>query len=294
MSFLRNETNYEFLLTDIDGTLVDSRRQIPQVNLDAARRLRAAGYKLTVATGRIEASARKYIEALDLWEYCILYNGAKVLHTSVARQAPDGSRYPLHEEKLGLGETEIALQLARELELHVNLYLDGVPYVEAITATTRTYMRNDSVECVAVGDLAPWLQGVGRSPNKLLMIGDEARFQAFSERFRKIFGADEPGSPALVRSEPEYLEVLPAGVSKGTALTRLAQFTGVPIERMVAVGDNCNDIEMVKAAGLGIAVANAHPSLKEVADVVLPYTNEEGAIAYVIDEYFPRASASSS
>ncbi|HEU5393305.1 MAG TPA: HAD-IIB family hydrolase, partial [Candidatus Methylomirabilis sp.] len=93
-----------------------------------------------------------------------------------------------------------------------------------------------------------------------------------------------PGAPPhLVRSEPTYLEVLPPGVNKGVGLAEVARQLAIPLEAVVAFGDNLNDLEMVEVAGLGVAVGNAHPDLKARADLVVG-TNNEGGMAAVIRE----------
>ncbi|WP_280529766.1 HAD family hydrolase [Actinocatenispora sera] len=73
----------------------------------------------------------------------------------------------------------------------------------------------------------------------------------------------------LVRSEPTYLEVLPAGVDKGSALRHLADRCGVPLARVAAIGDNPNDVPLLRAAGLGAAVGDGDPAAQRAADVVV-------------------------
>ena len=87
----------------------------------------------------------------------------------------------------------------------------------------------------------------------------------------------------MVQSDARYYEIMPKGCNKGRALRILAKHLGISIERTIAVGDNENDIAMFRAAGLGIAVANACDSAREAADVVLDVTNEQGAIAAIIE-----------
>lgn len=87
----------------------------------------------------------------------------------------------------------------------------------------------------------------------------------------------------LVRSDAKYYEVMPKGCNKGRALLSLAKHLGISPEKTIAVGDNENDISMFRAAKLGIAVANALPKAKEGADLVLDVTNEQDAIAHIIN-----------
>lgn len=87
----------------------------------------------------------------------------------------------------------------------------------------------------------------------------------------------------FIRSERSLYEILPKGVDKGTVLPRMAEYMGIPIERTVAVGDYNNDIGMIRAAGLGIAVTNARDEVKAVADHIT-VSNEESAIARIISD----------
>jgi hydroxymethylpyrimidine pyrophosphatase-like HAD family hydrolase len=85
-----------------------------------------------------------------------------------------------------------------------------------------------------------------------------------------------------VRSEATYLEVLPEGATKGTALRALAASHGVPLEQIAAIGDNPNDIDMIAAAGLGVAVGDGHPDVRAAADVVVGAC-ADGAVADVVN-----------
>ena len=87
---------------------------------------------------------------------------------------------------------------------------------------------------------------------------------------------------AFVQSAKQYYEILPRGASKGALLLRLAEMLGVSQSKTVAVGDNHNDVSMIRAARLGVAVANATPPAKSAADLVLDVTNEQDAIAHLI------------
>ena len=99
--------------------------------------------------------------------------------------------------------------------------------------------------------------------------------QAYSERVNDA---------VLVSSEANYLEILPAGVSKGNALKYLAEYLRIPLREIIAVGDNLNDVEMLSEAGLGVAMGNAHPELKKVADHVTD-SNDNDGVAKLIEHY---------
>jgi hydroxymethylpyrimidine pyrophosphatase-like HAD family hydrolase len=87
-------------------------------------------------------------------------------------------------------------------------------------------------------------------------------------------------------SKPHYLEIVAHGVNKGDALQRLAKVIGIPIEQTLAIGDGENDVEMISAAGTGLAVANASASARQAADIVLEARAEDGAMAEVARRFF--------
>ncbi|SEU23973.1 HAD family hydrolase [Nonomuraea wenchangensis] len=95
---------------------------------------------------------------------------------------------------------------------------------------------------------------------------------------------DIPGT-VTTRSEATYLEILPAGATKGAALRALAAAEGVPLEEVAAVGDNPNDLDMIAAAGLGVAVGDGHPDVRAAAGTVVR-SCADGAVADVVDLAF--------
>lgn len=266
--------DYKLLITDIDGTLVDSRQEIPEANRNAIGRLIAAGGLYTFATGRNEEATTPYARALGINAPPILYNGAKVVDLR--------RRETLFERYLPVEEALSALALAATFDVHVNLYIDGKIYVERIDPVVREYMAKDRVACIEAGNLAAFLHRAqaGATPTKLLIIGDGA----ILEDLRESIHARSPAL-SLVRSEPTYLEVLPPGVSKGAALDALCRHLGIERSQVIAMGDAPNDIELIEAAGLGIAVENAHPSLKERAGFIAP-SNEACGVAEVVRRFF--------
>jgi hypothetical protein len=245
---------------DVDETLVDPARRLPGVLQTALEECRRRGIRLSLATGRMFEAARPYLEAIRADAPAILYNGARV-------QDPQTRRI-YHDRTLDLEEARRGLTLARAAGLHVNLYLDDQIYIAETTEVSRESARKDGIVQRPVGDLAEFLKA---PPTKLLIIGPGERLEALQAEFDAA-----PHRAVVVRSEPTYLEILPAGVSKGEALRAVSTLTGVPLSEIAAFGDSNNDIEMIRMAGLGVAVANALPAVKAVARVVASQPNGTG------------------
>jgi hydroxymethylpyrimidine pyrophosphatase-like HAD family hydrolase len=106
-------------------------------------------------------------------------------------------------------------------------------------------------------------------------------FEPFAEEVTMATG----GACSVINSEPDYFEVLPPGVSKETAMVELALHLSVDLEEVIAFGDNLNDLAMLRSAGLGVAMGNAHKAVLEAADVVID-ANSTDAIAFFLDNQF--------
>ncbi len=269
---------FRLLVSDIDGTLVDSSQQVLPENLRAIRRLAAEGVKFTLATGRIEEAVRPFLRSLPVTVPLILYNGAKLVdHRTLA---------PLYEAFVEPEVVRLSLEAVSGLPLTAHLYREGRCYVARENPVSRRYAAKDRVKLWPVGDLT--LLG-GQAVNKLLLIADdeedaEAAFEAHAERL----GPRVRQRAHLVRSEPTYLEVLPFGATKGAALLRLLDTLKIPPGEVVAVGDSLNDLELLEVAGLGVAVADAHPRVLARADYI-SVRCAEGAIADVAGRFLTKA-----
>jgi len=257
---------YRLIVTDLAGTLLDSRRNISARVKEAVNEFRKKGGFFTVATGRMELSAKEYIEQLGIEGPVILYNGSRVVDI--------GKNIVIYDSKLDYRIARSALKLQKEYQLDPLVYLNGSVYVYSITPVVDKYMIKDSVMCNAVGDLYEFLR---EPPTKILIIGPGEQFETFMEELSRMV----PVAINWVRSEPDYLEILPDGVSKGAALVKLAAHMGIPMEEVGAIGDQLNDLEMIKAAGLGVAVENACPELKSSADYITA-SNDEDGVAEVV------------
>lgn len=259
--------HYKLVYFDIDGTLVDGNRNILPSTLKALDRLRDAGIGVGIATGRMLASAFPYVEAAKADAPLILYNGGRI---------QDFKTGDVHfNRNLPIRHALRAIRLLAEFDIHCNCYVGDDLYIESVNERAREFMEKENLNANPVGDLAAFLT---EDPVKLLLIGESDELQAFREDYVR----GESDLPHIVQSEPSYLELMAAETTKGSALAEVSVLSEVPLDEIVAFGDGPNDIEMIEAAGLGIAMGNAHPDLKARADVIAGL-NDTDAIAEVLD-----------
>jgi Cof subfamily protein (haloacid dehalogenase superfamily) len=228
-----------------------------------------AGIRVVVVTGRMFRSVRPYLLEAELEDPVVCYQGAVVAE-------PATGRFLLHEP--------IPLELAREAidavvaeDYHLNCYVDDELYVSEVTPEARAYADFQNLEIHAVGDLLAWLT---RPPTKLVSVGDPDALDGLEERLRARFD----GRLFISKSLPYFLELASPQVSKGSGLAFVAEHLGFASEQTVAFGDGENDVELLEWSGYGVAVANAHRRVLDIADFVCPPADEEGD-AQTIEAY---------
>ena len=260
---------YRMVVTDIDGTLVDSEQNISDRNKEMIRAFQRRGGIVTLATGRMEDAARHYVRELDIRHPVILYNGGKIVDFQTGQ---------CHfEATLTEDVVRTSIRLTEKQPLDMIVYSDMKLWVREMTPVIREYMKKDRVQC------RPWDTPdflFQSKVNKILIIKNDQDFSPVLEALAPMAGT----RCELVRSEPTYLEILPASVSKGRALKMLVDRMGIDIREVIAIGDNLNDLEMIREAGLGVAVENAHPQLKEHAQYIAA-SNLDHAVADVIQKF---------
>ena len=252
---------YRLVVADLDGTARSRRFGVTPGVRRAIADVRARGVRVCVATGRMWRSAAPWIQSLGADTPAILYNGGRVFDF-------DGGRI-LYERRLAAEFTRQALAvIRRDPEVQPHLFLNDRVYVERRHPMTEAYTEDDGLGYEVMTAFEPLLTD---DPHKILVLGAPGRLEALSSAARQ-----GRLSARAVQSEPTKLEFLPPGSSKGAALRAMLEALGVEAGEVVAVGDNWNDLEMIEAAGLGVAMADAPEGVRARADHVCGTADEEG------------------
>ena len=268
------------LFFDLDGTLLDHKHALGAANREVIAEACERGIEVVLASGRTTLSMRPYYEALGLTTPLVSYNGARIWYPGPEAAdggAVNGGAEGGEVEELGLTPAQLAplIALSRTGALQLNLYDDDHWYTERPkSAEALRYMETSGLTPTAI-DLD---EAAARGAVKALFI-------APAETLAALRGAIEEALPAgaveLTSSMRNFLEVLPAGVNKGRALRTVAARLGIALEETVAFGDGLNDLELLETAGWGVAMENAHPQLKAIADEIAPHHDEDGVARYL-------------
>lgn len=268
----------KILFLDLDGTLLNDHKEITPGNRRAIAQALELGHRVVITTGRPLKSAILQAQALGMTGkgcYLIAFNGAIVYDCFHQRQ--------LFHQALPLETVYQVFDEANRRGLHIQTY-------DAQDVLVETRNDNESVRryCSLIQMDFRVIQDVRRDltedPVKCLVIDyhNQAPVRAMQDWLR----AQMAGQVDCFFSCDQYLEVVPLGMSKGAAVTRMCQMLNVPISNAVAVGDAANDLSMIRAAGTGVAMANGTDEVKSAADYVTTRDNNHDGIAEVIQRFF--------
>lgn len=259
---------------DIDDTLLNPEGKLAKETIDAVKKVTQKGIKVVLCTGRPLAGVVGFLEQLGISgddQYVITYNGAII-------ETVSGKRLAQHT--LTFDDYIAADKLSYELNVHYNILDDE----------SRIYTSNKDVGRVTVIQAAENNEGLFvRNPeemsrdltvSKIMFVDEPEVLDAQMINIQKIFD----DSYYVVRSLPEFLEVLNKKANKGNALTDLIAELGLKEEEVMAMGDQHNDLTMFAVAGTTVAMGNAIPELKEAATYVTE-SNANHGVAVALDHY---------
>jgi len=266
--------NCRLLALDLDGTILDGERRLADDVAEAITRVHKRDITVVLCSGRMVCSVEPFWRRLGLDTPIIGYNGA------CARQPETGET--VFYEPVPRELTLELVGLARSRRLHVHTYIDDELWVAERNDYVRRYEGNYGVTARVVGNLG---QALTQASTKVLLVVKSADIDRLCEELQERYR----GRLFVTQSEDIHVELLSRRANKGTALQAVARWLGLAADSSVAVGDGINDVEMLRWAGLGVAVAGAKPRLRAEADMVL----DEGSTSLVrfLDRLEPVAPA---
>ncbi|VUX01908.1 Putative phosphatase [Streptococcus constellatus] len=263
------------IISDIDGTILNDQHQVDQELQAQIPHLHEKGIPLVLASARSPLGMEPIMQEFGLLNTPLAcYNGALVIKGS----SPNYDI--LIEHSLDKKEIQQLLELVSQHfpTISINLYSGKDWFTEHFDKWVQKEAAITG-EIPTIQDLAFVLQKQV-SVHKLLLIGEPADIQKLQDYLQNIAFPQT----AFYLSKENYLEVTAKNVSKENALLEIAHFYHVPLQQIMAIGDNFNDLPMLKLAGLGVAMGNAPKAVKEQAAVVTQ-TNNEGGVAQAIRQY---------
>ena len=254
----------QIIALDIDGTLTDDQKNISNITLEALIEAEKKGIRLVLASARPASGLFSIRDQLKMEQFggiLMSYNGGRIT---------DCAGNTFYEISMGLTMTRRILRFLEELPVTVIVDDGKMFYVTDKNGYKVEYeCRNNQMQCTEVGNLADWLTF---SPIKILLAVDPMKIYEVQEQIRNFL----PEDLTVVRTAAFYLEIFPRRINKGQGLCDICRILKIDVRNSIAFGDSENDIPMLKAAGIGIAMKNAEMDVKKASDMSTLSNNEDG------------------
>lgn len=267
---------YKIIACDMDETLLSNDASICQRNIDVIQKAVSQGIKFVPCTGRGFRSVEGVLTTLGLLnqsgQYVIGFNGASITENKNHR-----SLYwnPIPFE---LADTLYQKGVAYGMCMHI--YTRDTVYIRAITPDEKAFLHGRMAYVPTAATTLDFIRGKEEVCKLIIMNTNDAVLQAIHRDMQPLLS-----DITVSFSSNRYIEFMHQGVTKGIGLLTLARLLHVKPEETLAIGDNINDIEMLKAAGLSVGVRNLNPVIRPYCHVITNATNNEGAVAEAIERF---------
>ena len=266
--------NKKIFFADLDGTLLTTEKTISPKTRAALDSFSCLGNYFAINTGRGLDSAKAVKEELGLnykGTYLVAFNGAEIYDCD--------NNKDIYRIGIDFNLVSGIFEIARKHNIHCQTYRDDAIISLDKGEALQFYIKVIHTPVVVTDNI---LSELPVEPCKILAIElqDLDALEAFRLEIMEKYG----DKVQTIYSHPTYLEIIPGEAGKGTAIGKLCDILGIPVENSIAAGDEQNDISMIQAAGVGIAMANATDNVKAAADIVTTMDNDHDGLAQFLLE----------
>jgi len=260
---------YKLIAADIDGTLVNSKREITPKTKEKIHEAIERGVIFTICSGRPVQGVQLITKQLEADIPVITYNGAMVITGE--------SRKIIYSCTMRREDAIQVEKLGRERNTTIAVWADNQLYVNRMDERAAKYSELSGTPPIKYENIE---ELIGKGINKILWYDEVERINEFQKELQGKLSS----TVNFHTSQLFFLEFVDVNASKAIALEKLGEYYGIKREEMIAIGDGFNDLSMIEYAGLGVAMENAPSEIKEAADFVT-LSNEDDGVAYVIEKF---------
>lgn len=265
--------NKKMLVLDIDGTLVNSKKEISARTLKYLHKIQQEGHIVVLASGRPLPGMLKFVEQLKLKEYdgyVLAYNGARIIKCNTGKE--------IFSQGIPNEYVKTVFDFAIKNKIGMVTYDDD----KVITGTrVDEYMLYEArLNKMMLYSVKNFINYVNYDPVKFLLTANVNIAPELEKQLSELMA----NKAKVYRSEPYFIEVTNENVDKALSIDKLIEIIGMSKKDVICCGDGYNDLSMIKYAGIGVAMENAKDEVKEAADYIT-LSNDNDGIVKVIKEF---------
>ncbi len=265
-------SEYKLLVIDLDGTIIDINGAISDEDRAALAQAAAAGVRVCLSTGRVVNACHSILDKLSLDGCHIFYDGALVCDVAMSQE--------IYCNPMEAKDIKRAVEFARANGIYLELYTSERFFAERPNWSDEIHTNYFGV-APTITDFSGIWERERILKAEILVHNEEEQAQAdlFTSHFNGSLRFSIARSPSF--PQIDFVNIINPGVSKGVALKALAAHHGINMEEVIAIGDGLNDISLLEAAGTAVAMGNAFPEVKKVADYITLDVKDSGVAAAV-------------
>lgn len=282
---------YKLIAIDIDGTLLNSKSVLTDRTIDVLKKASEKGIYIVLTSGRMTSVIKEFCQKIGADKFLIAENGASIVDLQ--------TKELIYKSYIPKNIVLDIVNVCEENDIYYMIYTNKELIVKnlkhmALFFYKQNYNPNARLETHIAN--REYIERIEDDFTKIMICDeDRAIYNSIVNKLNKISAIDVTSIPHIstkvlnVGTEEKvisysYADISAKNTNKWTAIDMLINILGINREEVIAIGDNINDIQMIENAGLGIAMANGSPVLKEIAKEVAP-SNDEDGVAHIVEKY---------
>ena len=279
----------KLVASDLDGTIIDKNNKISAKNFDAIKKIHKKKIDFAICTGKAYSVSKKICDKFTA-TYGIFGNGTQIINLKTGQE--------LLRRTLEKKDLLFIVTFAKRYNYHIHLYTETeiisekLEYMDLRNYKLRNQNSTDGLKFKIIPDILEFIEKTDIEVFSAVISSSESNLTYFKSLLNinsniETTFINKRGKyrDKIINKDYEYLNIAPNNINKNEALNFLSKHLNISKENMLAIGDNINDLEMVKNTGIGVAVNSAYDDLKKVAKYVTKTSVSDGAFAEAIDKF---------
>ncbi len=279
----------KLVASDLDGTIIDKNNKISPKNFTAIKKLHDKNVKFVICTGKSYSISKKICDKFEA-QYGIFGNGNQIVDLKNGKE--------IWSKQISNDDLKFIITFAKSYNFHTHIYLSSevvsekLSYLDLRNYRLKNLNSSDEIRYRLVPNILKYVESKKTTAFSVVVSSSKNNLK----EFEKVLELNKNISYTYIRKrgmyrdeiigkDYEYLNITAEGVNKDVALSQLEQILGISKNSTLAIGDNINDIEMVKNSGIGVAVFDSYNDLKEVATYTTKSSTSDGAFSEAIEKF---------